>query len=101
MFEEKSREKRFGEYIGSHVRGWNPSRLKRAFRNMVTDKVVLHIYMFRMRRNGFGFNEHESTLIIAEERERLWYWQIMDSEEQAHPESLLHSMRNSVVFQLC
>ena len=98
MFEEKRGEKRFGEYIGSHVRGWNPSCLKRAFRNMVADKVVSHIYMFRTRRNGFRFNERESTLIIAEERERSWYRQIMDSEEQAHPESLLHSMRNSVVF---
>ena len=81
MFEKKQREKRFHKDVGSHVGSRYPICLERAFRNVITNEMVVDINMFRMRGYHFRFNKGKGALVVTEKRERLWNWQSMDGEE--------------------
>jgi len=72
MFEKKWREKRFCEYVSSHVGCRYPVGLKRTFRNVIANEMVADIDVFGMRRYCFRFNKGESALVVAEERKRSW-----------------------------
>jgi len=72
MFEKKRREKRFCEYVGSHVGGRYPVGLKRTFGNVIANEMVVDITVFGMRRYCFRFNKGKSTLVVAEEQKRSW-----------------------------
>jgi len=72
MFEKKQREKRFCEYVSSHVRGRYPVGLKRTFRNVIVNEMVADINVFGTRRYCFRFNKGKSTLVVTEEQKRSW-----------------------------
>jgi len=74
VFEEKGRKKRFCENVGSHVGGRDPSCLEIAVRDMIVDKVISNINVFRMGGDCFRFYEGDSVLIVAKKRERVMNW---------------------------
>jgi len=71
VFEEKGREKKFCKNVGSHVGGRDPSHLERAVRDMIVEKVISNINVFRMGGDCFGFCEGDSPLIVTKKRERV------------------------------
>ena len=46
MLEKKGREEGFCEDIGCHIGSGDPSRVERAFRNMITNEVISNINVF-------------------------------------------------------
>ena len=46
VFEEKRGKKWFSENVGSHVRSGDPVHVKRSFRNMFANEVMVNIDMF-------------------------------------------------------
>ena len=95
---EQGREKWFSENIGSHASSWNPNRRKRAVIDVMTNKMVADVNMFSAGRDGIGFRNDTSTLIITKDRERTRGWEFNEGQEKLDPNGFLNCVGQSIIL---
>ena len=69
MTKEKSREKRFGKYIGCHLRCWKPYSGKGAVIEKLANEVMTNVDVFGSRRNNICIGYCACALVVAKDRE--------------------------------
>ena len=100
MLKEQGREKWFSENIGSHASSRNPNRRKGAVIDVMTNKMVADVNMFSAGRlrDGIGFRNDTSTLIITKNRERTRGWEFGEGQEKLDPNRFLNCIGQSIIL---
>jgi len=70
--------KRFGKNIGCHITRRKPNCSERSVIDVLTNKMVADIDVFGSGGDGICICNGTSTLIVAEDRERLRQWEFRE-----------------------